>query len=175
MLVFATFLKRYWRVLAALAVAAAILYLISNAINGAIEDADARGYGRARGEMAAQVAAANAHTASVESAARTRIHTLEIEHAESLSTLDAERRATAARIGPVRVRECASTSRSQVPGSSTATALDHDTARDGGIPAGAGEAADIGPQLTELMAVAKRQALMLLACQRYAAEVSAPR
>lgn len=133
--------------------------------------ADARGYARARGEMAAQVAAENAKTAADDAAARARIHTLETEHAQVLSTLDAERRATAARIGAVRVRNCPAGDR-QLSAGAASTALNPGPAADGGVPRGTGEAPDIGPRLTELMATAKKQAIDLIACQKYAREVS---
>lgn len=162
------FAGRYWRVLAIAAAVGLVLYAISSVI----DRAEQRGYDSATADMAKLVAKANAATAARDADARNRIHTLETEHAQVLSTLDAERRAAAARIGPVRVQKCPAGG-GKLPERAAAPALNPGPAADGGVPRGAGEAADIGPGLIELMATAKRQALDLISCQAYAREVSA--
>lgn len=107
-----TFLLRYWRVLAAAAAAALILYAISHVIN----KAEARGYAAATAEMAAMVATANAATMALELRQREQSNKAAVAWESKRNELQSQVNGLLAR-GPV-VRLCRPASSAPLPGAS---------------------------------------------------------
>jgi hypothetical protein len=104
------FFVRYWRVLAGAAVAAVLLAWISNKVNGALEDAERRGFELCRSQATA--AAAEAEKATLEREADQRelnrttdIHWQEVQR-DLQSRVDQLTAARSVDLG--RLRECAS-------------------------------------------------------------------
>ncbi len=138
-----TFLAKYWRVLAIVIAAGLALALISRCTH----QAEARGYDRARAEMAGQVARANEATAARDAAARNAYQAKESRWIGERHELQTQISDLAGRIKPVRLCPPVA-NRREVPGATTA-AGSADRAGELGVGAVPAER-DIGPDLVRI-------------------------
>jgi hypothetical protein len=157
-------LRRFWPVLAA--VGFGLLWWWS--WQRGMHQAEQRGYDKARGEMAAQVAQANAETAALEQ--RQRVQSQQAAQAWESKRNELQGQVNTLLARGVSVRVCKPVaSASPLPGASPATASPDDAARGnvGAVQAGP----DVGTQLVQLGAECERYRQQLKSLQDWIVDV----